>query len=49
MADAQKGLVEHQPNVPFIAPRSDVQSVMPPQPGQTTPPAQPEPPKGNLP
>ncbi len=49
MADAQKGLVEHQPNVPFIAPRSDVQSVMPPQPGQTTPPPQPEPPKGNLP
>jgi len=49
MADAQKGLVEHQPSVPFIAPRSDVQSVMPPQPGQTTPPPQPEPPKGRLP
>jgi hypothetical protein len=47
MSDAQKGQVEHQPNVPFIAPRADVQSVMPPQPGQTTPP--PQPPKGNLP
>jgi outer membrane protein len=48
MADAERGQVEHQPSVPFIAPRADVQSVMPPQPGQTPPP-QPEPPKGNLP
>ena len=49
MADAQRGQVEHQPSVPFIAPRSDVQSVMPTQPGQTAAPPQPEPPKGNLP
>jgi outer membrane protein len=49
MGDAARGQVEHQPSVPFIAPRSDVQSVMPPQPGQTTPPPQPQPPQGNLP
>jgi outer membrane protein TolC len=49
MGDAQRGLVEHLPNVPFITPRADVQSVMPAQPGQTTPPHPPEPPKGNLP
>jgi len=49
MGDAERGQVQHQPNVPFITPRTDVQSVMPPQPGQTTPPPQPQPPQGNLP
>jgi outer membrane protein TolC len=29
MADAEKGQVTHMPNVPFLAPRQDVQSVMP--------------------
>jgi len=48
MSDAQKGQVEHQPSVPFVAPRTDVQSVMPVAPGQATPPPQPAPPKGNL-
>ena len=42
MADAEKGQVEHLPNVPFIAPRTDIPNVMP-QPNQPTP--QP-PPKG---
>ena len=35
MSDAEKGEVTHMPKVPFVAPRSDVQSVMPqPQPQQ---------------
>ena len=34
MTDAEKGEVTHMPKVPFVAPRSDVQSVMP---QQTTP------------
>jgi outer membrane protein len=39
MADAEKGQVSHMPNVPFVTPRQDVQSVMPtahqaPQPQQ---------------
>jgi outer membrane protein len=39
MADAEKGQVSHMPNVPFVAPRQEVQSVMPtanpaPQPQQ---------------
>jgi len=29
MADAESGQVTHMPNVPFVAPRKDVQSVMP--------------------
>jgi long-subunit fatty acid transport protein len=34
MGDAEKGQVTHTPKVPFVAPRADVQSVMP---QQTTP------------
>jgi outer membrane protein TolC len=29
MADAEKGQVTHMPSVPYVAPRKDVQSVMP--------------------
>lgn len=41
MADAESGQVTHLPNVRYVAPRSDVQSVMPQEgisPSQTTPP-----------
>jgi len=31
MADAESGQVTHMPAVPYVAPRQDVQSVMPPQ------------------
>jgi len=31
MADAESGQVTHMPNVPYVAPRQDLQSVMPPQ------------------
>jgi outer membrane protein len=31
MTDAEKGEVTHMPKVPFVAPRTDTQSVMPPQ------------------
>ena len=31
MSDAVKGEVTHMPKIPFVAPRSDVRSVMPPQ------------------
>lgn len=31
MADAESGQVTHMPNVPYVTPRTDVQSVMPPQ------------------
>jgi outer membrane protein TolC len=31
MSDAESGVVTHMPNVPFVAPTSDVPSVMPPQ------------------
>jgi outer membrane protein len=34
MSDAVRGEVTHMPNIPFVAPRSDVRSVMPPQAGQ---------------
>jgi outer membrane protein len=34
MADAETGQVNHLPNVPYVAPRTDVPSVMPPQPGR---------------
>jgi hypothetical protein len=45
MADAERGEVTHMPKIPFVAPRSDVQSVMTPAtntqqqtaPPQTTP------------
>lgn len=46
MGEAQRGQVQHMPNVPFIAPRADVQSVMPTAPDQNTPPPQSQPPKG---
>lgn len=39
MADAVKGDVTHMPKVPYVAPRSDVRSVMPQQPGQEAPPS----------
>ncbi|MGA8151745.1 MAG: TolC family protein [Terriglobales bacterium] len=39
MADAERGQVTHMPNVPFVAPRQNPQSVMPPAP----PPTQPQP------
>jgi len=32
MADAEKGEVTHMPKIPYVAPRTDVQSVMPQQP-----------------
>lgn len=41
MSDAEKGEVTHMPKIPFVAPRSDVQSVMP-QPQSGTPQAQPQ-------
>jgi len=31
LADAESGQVTHMPNVPFVSPRKDVESVMPPQ------------------
>jgi len=34
MSDAEKGEVTHTPKVPYVAPRADVQSVMPQQPAQ---------------
>ncbi len=37
MSDAVRGEVTHMPKVPFVAPRSDVQSVMPPQQPQQQP------------
>jgi outer membrane protein len=37
MSDAEKGEVTHAPKVPFVAPRSDVQSVLPPQQTQQAP------------
>ena len=47
MADAEKGQVSHMPNVPFVAPRQEVQGVMPtanpasqPQPAPAVPPEQ---------
>lgn len=40
MADAVKGEVTHMPKIPFVAPRSDVRPVMPPQPGQAPQPQQ---------
>jgi outer membrane protein len=40
MADAERGEVTHLPNVPYVAPRTDVQPVMPPTP-QTTEPQKP--------
>jgi len=47
LADAERGQVTHMPNVPYIAPRPDAQSVMPP--AQPTPqpqtPPQPEQPQ----
>src|SRR5207247_6739754 len=39
LADAERGQVTHMPNVPYIAPRPDAQSVMPP----AQPPPQPHP------
>jgi hypothetical protein len=33
MADAESGQVTHMPSVPYVAPRSDAQPAMPPQPG----------------
>jgi outer membrane protein TolC len=45
MADAARGEVTHMPKIPYVAPRSDVQSVMPPQqsqPQQQQPPQQPQ-------
>ena len=44
MADAERGEVSHLPSVPFIAPRTDIENVMPVQPGQPNP--QPQLPKG---
>src|SRR5215475_7963416 len=32
VGDAERGEVTHMPKIPFVAPRSDVRSVMPPQP-----------------
>ena len=40
MSDAEKGEVTHTPKVPFVAPRTDAQPVMPPQ-QQTPQPQQP--------
>jgi outer membrane protein len=37
MADAARGEVTHMPKIPYVAPRSDVQSVMPPQQPQQQP------------
>jgi outer membrane protein len=37
MADAERGQVSHMPNVPFIAPRQNPESVMPPAPAQPAP------------
>jgi outer membrane protein TolC len=39
MDDAEKGVVTHNPKIPFVAPRSDASSVMP---QGTQPPAQPQ-------
>ena len=41
MADAESGQVTHMPNVRYVAPRTDVQPVMPPTP-QTAPAQQPQ-------
>jgi F420-0:gamma-glutamyl ligase len=30
MSDAERGEVTHMPKIPYVAPRADVQSVMPP-------------------
>jgi outer membrane protein TolC len=38
MTDAEKGEVTHMPKIPFVAPRQDTQSVMPPQ-AENQPPA----------
>jgi hypothetical protein len=51
MADAENGRVTHMPNVPYVVPRTDVQSVMPARSGleAPAPPAQapqPSPPLG---
>jgi len=39
MADAERGQVTHMPNIPYVAPRQNPQSVMPPT---QTAPAQPQ-------
>ena len=39
MDDAEKGVVTHMPKIPYVAPRSETPSVMPPG---TQPPAQPQ-------
>ncbi len=39
MADAENGQVTHMPSVPYVAPRSDAQPVMPPPPGAAQQPA----------
>ncbi|MBV9183793.1 MAG: TolC family protein [Acidobacteria bacterium] len=41
MSDAVRGEVTHMPKIPFVAPRSDVRSVMPSQPEQPSQPAGP--------
>ncbi|MBV9341548.1 MAG: TolC family protein [Acidobacteria bacterium] len=40
MSDAEKGEVNHTPKIPFVAPRSDVRSVMPQSPTEPIQPAQ---------
>ena len=42
MADAENGQVTRMPNVPYVAPRSDAQPVMPPQPGPEAPVSRPQ-------
>jgi outer membrane protein len=42
MADAENGQVTRMPNVPYVAPRSDVQPVMPAQPGTEAPVSRPQ-------
>jgi len=37
VADAEKGVVTHMPNIPFVAPRSNPTSVMPSTPQEQTP------------
>jgi outer membrane protein len=32
MGDAERGEVTHMPNIPYVVPRKDAPSVMPPQP-----------------
>ena len=42
MSDAVRGEVTHMPKIPYVAPRQDVDSVVPPQPPQTQQPAPPQ-------